>query len=421
MPLRRTPPVQAHPLVSMGWTLLPPAVLLSITAGQALGGALIAHWALTPARRRRWPAGLRGPLLGFLGWIVLAALLAGANPLAAAGKWAFLLLLPAAYAHAAAGADIQPPLLAFLATAAALLPSGAWTFLHYPGGRARGFSGGAPHLGTNLMLGAVIFGAMAFASAGRGAARLWAAGLACATGLALTLNRGAMLGLAVAAGLVTARRRPAWLAVALGLVAAAAAAFPNEKAVLRLRTGFAYPVDDSSRERVRMWGAALRMMRNRPLAGVGTREAFIREYATRYKDPAASELRPGHVHNSYLQTAVLHGVPGLGLLLWWLAVLWNGLPALGLSGKVSPTVTATPQRSVTPSRPPPPSEWPYRRALKPVVVALLVNAGFDFVLADGQHAMMWSTLLGLVLGSVPEGGNRGSPLSANRIHLKTNR
>ncbi len=115
------------------------------------------------------------------------------------------------------------------------------------------------------------------------------------------------------------------------------------------------------------------MIRAEPLAGFATRTGFMDAYSTSYRASDSLEPRPGHVHNSYLQTAVLHGIPGLGLLLWWLVSLWRMSP--------SPAI--------------------------PLFAAVLVNAFFDFVLADGQHALMWYVLLGILLGApAPRTGRR---------------
>jgi len=358
--------------VSAGWILLPVAALYSISGAQAIATLLILHWFWS----RLDPHALRPvlvPLAAFLIWTVAAALLAEpASPdvRGALEKWIFALTLPAAWAWARRQESIRGPITALLAAGMVILPWGLSVFLSTEGSRAGGFSGSGPHLGSNLMMAFVVASALAFA-----ARRAWVAvGLALSSllllaGVGLSLNRSALLGAIVAAVLICARRRPLLLAAGLALVAAGVTAFPLSKPALRLRSALLFNVDDTARERALMWAGGCRMIRARPLAGFTSRSRFADAYSAEYRDAQSREPRPGHVHNSYLQAAVLHGIPGLGLLLWWLA----GLVRLALRSREAAAV--------------------------PLLVAVFVNAGFDFVLADGQHALMWFALVGLLLGS----------------------
>ncbi|MEK7475983.1 MAG: O-antigen ligase family protein [Candidatus Coatesbacteria bacterium] len=381
---RSTPTDRA---LSLGWTVLPAAVLFSITAGQALASVLILRWIWTLAaggrargrRRTDLPAAATPqhillPLGAFLVWASIAAVLANqtAPDLAGAwGKWLFALALPAAWAHARRTGSVRPPLFVLLAAGLAILPFGLRDFLATDSGRAGGFSGSGPHLGSNLMMAFIV--ALAFVFEARGRAATVASGAAALLllgGIGLSFNRSALLGAAVGAGVICARRRPVLLAAALAVVAAGLAARPVSKPVLRLRSALQFDQNPTARERLMMWSAAARMIRARPIEGVASRARFAGAYPS-FRDEDALEARPGHVHNSYLQTAVLHGLPGLGLLLWWLAVL--GRLAL--------------------------VQGPAYEAAWPLLIAVLVNAVFDFVLADGQHALMWYVLAGLLLGS----------------------
>ncbi len=376
---------RTHPFDAILWTCLPAAILLSITAGQIVAALAVLRWATTG---RRWPAGLATPVLAFLGWAAASTLLGGSGVASlrdGAGKWAFLLLLPAGWAHIRAGGDIRRSLVALLVTAAGLLPFGVRAFLAAPGGRAEAFSGGGPHLGSNLMMALVVAVAVAITPARPWLRRAAAGGAGLlAIGLALTLNRAAALGALAGTTVAIGRRRPVLLAAALLAAAGILAATPGAKPVLRLHAGLLYPVDDTSRERVLMWTSGLRMIRDRPFTGIGGRRNFIRTYEARYRHRDSREPEPGHVHHSYIQTAVLHGVPGLGLLGWWLAVLLRHALAV--------------RRSI-----------PWGETLIPLTTAVLVNAGFDFVLADGQHAMMWHALTGLLLGSATAPALRTPP------------
>jgi O-antigen ligase len=125
------------------------------------------------------------------------------------------------------------------------------------------------------------------------------------------------------------------------------------------------------------------MVRDRPLAGFATRDNFQAQYSSRFRSPLSEEKgTPGHVHNSYIHSAVLHGIPGLGLVLWFLCVLWRNIRSASAGVRDGPWKQAA------------------AMSLAPVFLAVLVNSFFDFVLADGQRAMMFYVLAGLLLGSV---------------------
>lgn len=367
------------------WALLPAVAVLSITGGQLLAAVLIAHWIWSGRDRAPWgwPPGLRVSLLAFLGWTVVAGLVAPDSIPGGTGKWLVTLLIPAGWAHVRAGGDPRWALLGLLAAAVAILPFGAIRVLHLPEGRAEAFSGGAPHLGSNLMMGLVIAVSLALGAWPRrqaSVARVMAvaAAIVCVIGLGLTQNRAAAAGAVVGISVVTARTRPVLVAAGLIIAASLLAARPEMPPVVRLRAGLLQGERDTSRERLRMWWSGLRMVRDRPLLGFAGRGAFIAAYESDYRAPDAHEPRPGHVHQSLLQAAVLHGVPGLGLLGWWLAVLLR----LALGARDGPAI-----------------RWPLAPALLPLLAVVLVNAQFDFVLADGQHAMLWTVLTGLLLGA----------------------
>jgi O-antigen ligase len=339
--------------------------------------------ALTPLRGLGWPLGL------FFAWILVSVVLT--RPEAkdvkdALGKWSFaLLVLPAcAYARNAGPGRIRKMMMVLLAATVVLFPYMIWSVWETDYGRARAFSGGAPNLGTNLMMASIVFAAATFsARKGRGLPGA-AAVLILLAGLGLTFNRSAMLGVAAGLGLMTGRRSPILLAALLAVFAAFLVSFPGSAPVKRMRTILVYSESASSRERTRMWASGLMMIRDQPLLGFASRRNFIECYGERYRDPASEEkIIPGHVHNSVLQTAILHGIPGLGLALWWLLVLLRKARVLYLrAGSIRD-----------------PEISPLALALAPMVIAVLINAQFDFVIADGQRAMMFYTLTGLMLGA----------------------
>ncbi len=366
------PPPLRERLVRTGWILLPAAIMVSITLGQVLAAGLAAAW-LASGRRWRWPGGTRTPAVAFFAWVLLATLLT--RPYAGDlkdvfGKWSLVLLLPLAFAQGLDAVAVRRALLALAAATLALLPFFLRAYFNPEIGRAIAVSGGGPNLGTNMMLAAVACGAQALGSGGGlagGLAALFAAVLL------LSLNRGALLGAAAAAALLAARLRPALLGLGLFAGIALMAVFPHSRAVERLRTVVCWHESFTSQERIHMWTSGMAMIRDRPLLGFASRRNFIVWYSTRYRDPGAIETVPGHVHNSVLQTAILHGVPGLGLLVWWFAALWRRAGLAGRAGLAA--------------------------GIQPLLLAAFVNAQVDFIVADGQRAMMLYTLAGLLLAA----------------------
>jgi len=363
------------------WLVFPAIILCSITLGEIWAGVLVLL-ALAARRWRRLPRELIVPMLIFYAWIIVGGLLAGAGAADfrdAAAKWSFSLLLLLALSAGPTGGKILWRSLVVVAVSGILLVVLVRDPVY---GRARAFSGGAPNLGTNLMMASLLFLSVIVSGWLRRPATTITCLLATLIGMLASLNRSAMLGFAAGSGALAGRKRPILVVMALGLLAGLVIAFPDTSLSKRI-TSIADSQSQSGRERVFMWKAGLRMLRDRPLLGLTGRRTFMMEYSTRYRDPNSFETTPGHVHNSYLQTSILHGIPGLGLALWWLYVLLV--------------------KAVRLMRHPPARQEPeitsFQAALPALIIAVLVNGFFDYVIADGQRAMMFYTLSGLILSS----------------------
>ena len=177
-----------------------------------------------------------------------------------------------------------------------------------------------------LYLGRVIplAGAVAlFAEPGR---RRWAYGLACVpmlVALFLTLSRGAwLLGLPAAVlfvGLLRGRRTllTAVGATVVGLLALLPFAhFERIASLFDLRSGTTF-------RRLKLWEAALHMIRDHPLFGVGL-DNFLYQYQSRYLLPEAwQEPNLSHPHNLILDFWTRLGVPGVLTLLWIQALFFR--------------------------------------------------------------------------------------------------
>jgi O-antigen ligase len=144
----------------------------------------------------------------------------------------------------------------------------------------------------------------------------WLAG---AVALGLTLVRGAWLGFGVGAGLVLAlvRRRAAALVLLVTLVAVALA-IPSVHG--RLQT-IGDPADDTTRDRLAMLAAGLRLVREHPIIGVGPGQ--VKRLYPAYAPPEAMRRHTSHLHNTPLQIAVERGLVGLALWLWIFAAFFS--------------------------------------------------------------------------------------------------
>jgi putative inorganic carbon (HCO3(-)) transporter len=75
------------------------------------------------------------------------------------------------------------------------------------------------------------------------------------------------------------------------------------------------PKDPTNHERVLMWQAGWRMLKDRPVLGLGPID--MKEPYQRYKQPEAKEI-VGHLHNNFVQVAATMGALGLLAFLYWI-------------------------------------------------------------------------------------------------------
>ncbi|OYW78013.1 MAG: hypothetical protein B7Z37_01360 [Verrucomicrobia bacterium 12-59-8] len=247
-------------------------------------------------------------------------------------------------------------------TASWLHFKGRWDFHLVPGfsrsfppGRIGGFFNNPNHLAAFLSFVALLAaGVMLFARIHIASRLLLGFGiLSMLAGVALTMSRAAMLGLAVG-GVVfvlltlwvvwsTRRSLFKWLIIALllvgGTVGGALYKVNEDSMLMRQMTS---PLGDDIR--VHIWRAALAQHADSPWIGVGSRMFY--EGCTTHRDPESSAQMGDALfaHNEYLQTLADYGWAGLALVLMVVVVhLLNGLrflrwfttekfPATGLLG-----------------------------------------------------------------------------------------
>jgi O-antigen ligase len=200
---------------------------------------------------------------------------------------------------------------------------------HNPDFRANSFSGNHMVAGGMLMMG-VIASAGAVAYLIRSKERdplktvlFTAAFILSASGLMFTFTRGSWV--AAMAGIMMIVFAFDRKTAAVLVLAAAALIFigRDTDVVKRVSNTFKLGGGTSEMERVHMWNAGLKIIKDNPLKGIGT--ANLEKVYPRYKDPEAVEPNAGHLHNNLIQVAVIDGLPGLAVYLWIFAAFWISL------------------------------------------------------------------------------------------------
>jgi len=287
----------------------------------------------TACPRASWP--LIGPLLAFALW-TLVTVLASARPgesfMASRGLLTLLAFYVVLHAlpDARAAARFANGLLIAVAIVAVLSivqvgfcpaegtvdSSSAVRLLMRKCARARGFFSIYMTLAGVLSL--VLVSTLPRVALGRpGTAWTLPAWLAGLLALGLTSVRGAWLGFAagVAGAALGLRRR--WLVLA-ALVLVLAGALVVEPGLLRRLKTVGDMADDTTRDRLAMLDAGLRLAIAHPLTGIGPGQ--VKNVYPTVASAEALRRSTSHLHNTPLQIVVERGLPGLAA---WLAI-WVG-------------------------------------------------------------------------------------------------
>jgi O-antigen ligase len=160
-----------------------------------------------------------------------------------------------------------------------------------------------------------------------GSALVWAlpAWLASVLALGLSSVRGAWLGFAVGGVGCTLALRRRWLVLAALLLVVAGAVAVEPRTLKRLRTVGDF-ADDSTRDRLAMLDAGLRLVVGHPITGIGPGQ--VKNVYPAVASPEALRRSTSHLHNTPLQIAVERGIPGLAA---WVAI-WVAF--FGAAGRV---------------------------------------------------------------------------------------
>ncbi len=157
-------------------------------------------------------------------------------------------------------------------------------------------------------------------SGGKSLARAVDTGVAGAGALAiaLTLTRSAYLGLAVGLLVVVLAARPRLALVAPFGIAVFFLFMPL--AVRDRLVSATDPRDVTMNDRVAMWKAGAKMIRERPFFGVGP--GRVKVLYPVYRVKGWVEAWPGHLHNNVVMIAAETGVPSLLAYLWFVGAFF---------------------------------------------------------------------------------------------------
>ena len=303
--------------MSVQRALLPLLLLLalvaafSVSAAYVVFGLLAAAWLLSrhdPPLAKRFSSPLTALVAVHAALVIVSAILSPdpVRSLKPLPGLVLFLLLPIAMDTLRRPDQAGRLLLALAAGGAILAVIG---LAQYAGGsgalhdRIRGSLSHYMTFSALTMISGCLLAAFAFERKGRWR---WAsvAALLPFTAMVLTLTRSAYIGTLVAFLLYLALRRPRGLLVAVPAIVALLLLAP---ATVRQRfVSIADVHDETSRDRIAMARAGLRMIGDRPLFGMGPE--MVKPYYTLYRDADAPRWRVPHLHNNVLQTAAASGL-----------------------------------------------------------------------------------------------------------------
>ena len=209
--------------------------------------------------------------------------------------------------------------------------------------------------------------------------------------LAMTLTRNAWIGACAGIGVLLIIRRDFRL-VALGLVAAALLfAFGPKHITERLFSIFQLNATqgqtatqtaslESNRDRIAMLKAGVRIVKDRPLTGVGP-DMVIQVYPV-YRDETAVNQLASHLHNVPMQIAAERGLPALAIWLWFVVSLVRDF----LRQRKDPRGSFLPHAALA------------------CVIAMLAAGLFEYNFGDSEFLMLF-----LVLMTLPYAALRPAP------------
>jgi O-antigen ligase len=149
--------------------------------------------------------------------------------------------------------------------------------------------------------------------------------------LHLSQTRSAEFGACAGIAAILLLKRPRWL---LGLLIFVLALYLASPAGIqqRLRSAWNFQ-DDNTRNRIEIYGTAVRLIEAHPWMGVGQKVSRVAlQYRSTQEFPDYMYL---HMHNNFLQIAAERGIPGLIIWMWFMfQLVWQGFRVFRSSGGV---------------------------------------------------------------------------------------
>jgi O-antigen ligase len=192
--------------------------------------------------------------------------------------------------------------------------------------RASSFSGTYMMAGGMLMMGLITAAGIVIyrlknENKNRVPAMLYvAAFILCGTGLLGTFTRSSWIGGVAGVLLLAFMTEKKYFVSAIIAIIVVAGLFWNTSFMKRFKESFDLKRGNSQSERIFMWESGLKMIKDRPIIGIGT--GNVDKVYTKYRNPQAFETDEGHLHNDFIQIAVIDGLPGLVAFLWIFATFW---------------------------------------------------------------------------------------------------
>jgi O-antigen ligase len=302
------------------------ATEFSIAIGQTFLALALVAWAVVLVTERRRPTAPSWtiPLICYAGWTLVSAVFSPdfATSIRETKQIVLLLLVPLTYEIVNEDSAVLLTTIMLAAGAAsAVVGIGQYSILHYDnlGLRPRSTLGlymtfsGLMMLMLNLALARVLFMTKS---------RMWPALLvpALVVALALSLSRNDWVGACCAVAFLLMLRDFRLTAI---LPAAAAVFFAVASPVVLQRFYSIFnPQDASARDRLAMFRAGVRIIKDHPIVGVGPN--MIARIYPQYRDAAAVLQAPPHLHNVPLQIAAERGLPALACWVWFVVAAVMG-------------------------------------------------------------------------------------------------
>jgi putative inorganic carbon (HCO3(-)) transporter len=283
-----------------------------ISPAYVVFSVLLVVWTWSWTRRRALPPTLRSPLVFLFGVLALTTVLSAVFStdvrLSSRHLWglSLFLLVPIAMDLVDRPGRPRAVFLAIAASGVGLALLGTWQYFHGADDLENRIRGTLSHYmtysGLMMISGCLLLG-MALEDRGK-----WRAiGLASALPLLavlLTFTRGAYVGMLAALLAYAAVRRPGVLLILVPVLVVLFLAAPP---VIRDRMRSITDVrDPTNRDRIAMARAGLRMIRDRPVLGLGPE--MVQEYYPIYREPDAPRWTVPHLHNNVLQIAASNGL-----------------------------------------------------------------------------------------------------------------